>query len=275
MTLGEAAVGTQVYLRVQGVYTPFRIMHHGKPDDSYDDSYSGGTILMLDKAAQPYQIPILEATDGVRDNYDTSWMHRWLNERFFGWLDGKVQEQVKEVRLPWRCDTGEGSVAVATGSQGLPAKVWLPSMAEASRLARYTMGYAPNYVEEGAKFDYWKDKAVEDYEAWEVTGADGLDAGWCLRTPNHYVAGAYAEYFFKVLGVGDAVISVENLAYVRPCLVLPDGLRLDGDRYIQAGLSLPVMVDGVWREGTPFVKADGVWREAVSVSVKVDGVWRQ
>lgn len=275
MTLGEAAVGTQVYLRVQGVYTPFCIMHHGKPDDSYDDSYAGGTILMLDKEAQPYQIPIMEVTDGVRDNYDATWMHKWLNESFFGWLDGKVQDLVKEVRLPWRCDTGEESVTVATGSQGLPAKVWLPSMAEAARLARYTTGYGPNYVEEGAKFDYWKDKAVEDYEAWEVLDDSGADAGWCLRTPNHYVGGSYVEYFFKVLGVGDAWISTENEAYVRPCLVLPDALRLDGDRYVQAGLSLPVMVDGLWREGTPFVKVDDVWREAVSVHVKVDEVWRQ
>ena len=275
MTLGDASVGSLVYLRVQGKYTPFRVMHHGKPDNTYDDSYEGGTILMMDHSAEPYMIPLLETPDGVRNNYDTSYPHKWLNQTFLGYLDEKMREQVMVVRLPYRCDTGEESVTLATGSEGLPAKVWLPSMAEAARLARYTMGYGPNYIEEGAKFAYWQDKAVEAYEEWEVLDDSGADAGWCLRTPNHYVSGEYEEYFFKVLGVGDAWISTANTAYVYPCLVLPDGLRLDGDNYIQVGVSLPVKVGGAWRVGTPFVKVDGIWRQVASVHVKVDGEWRQ
>ena len=53
-TLGETSVGSVVYLRVDGDYKPFRVMHHGKPSGLYDDSFIGGTILCKDYTGTPY-----------------------------------------------------------------------------------------------------------------------------------------------------------------------------------------------------------------------------
>ena len=47
MKLGDTNVGDLVYFKVSGSRTAFRVMHHGKPDSTYDDSFTGGTILML------------------------------------------------------------------------------------------------------------------------------------------------------------------------------------------------------------------------------------
>ena len=47
MRLGDTGIGAVVYFKVSGDDTAFRVMHHGKPNDTYDDSFLNGTILMM------------------------------------------------------------------------------------------------------------------------------------------------------------------------------------------------------------------------------------
>ena len=63
MRLGDSAIGDVVYLKVSGDATAFRVMHHGKPDDTYDNSFLNGTILMLDHSEEPYLTRMVEEVD--------------------------------------------------------------------------------------------------------------------------------------------------------------------------------------------------------------------
>ena len=62
---------------------------------------------------------------------------------------------------------------------------------------------------------------------------------------------------------------------VRPCMVLPDEVMVDGDSYVQVGKIMHCKVGGVWKEGTTSVKVGGVWKELAQQAVKVGGAWKE
>ena len=159
--LGDVSVGDVVYLRVDGDYAPFRVMHHGKPSSLYDSSFDGGTILCKDYEGMPYSTKMVSDEEGGKGTYAGSYLHQVLNQTWLGKLDPAMQQMVMEVKLPYRTDTDGEPYEVASGSNGLAAKVWLPSLSETTDIANYDISYGEPYVVEGAMFDYWKDADEE------------------------------------------------------------------------------------------------------------------
>ena len=157
--LGDAEIGSLVYLRVDGEYVPFRVMHHGKPSDGYDDSFIGGTILCKDYSGTPYATQMVANASDTKGNYGQSYLHQDLNQNWLGKLDPVIQQAIVEVKLPYRTDTDGEPYTVASGSNGLAAKVWLPSLSEITDLVWYDPANGAPYVEEGGMFDYWKSAA--------------------------------------------------------------------------------------------------------------------
>lgn len=277
MKLGNTDVGDLVYLKVSGGDTAFRVVHHGKPDDSYDSSFSGGTILMLDCSEEPYQTLMVEEVDERKSDYSSSYMHQVLNGSWLNRLESAVAEKVVQVRLPYRQGTSTDPYVVASGSSGLSAKVWLPSIAEASLGAYDVLGMNSGfYVTEGAKFDYFKGATQSFYVDWKVLDPDTeVDAGWGTRTPGQYGSGDYADFFCKINVNGEWFNASKNKVFVRPCLVLPDDTLLDVRNRITVGVETPVKIGGVWNNGVSWVKQGGVWRETAAIHKKVDGSWKQ
>lgn len=276
-TLGNVDVGQCVWLQVDGSYTPFRVLHRGKPDDSYDDSFLGGTILCLDCEAAPYITQQVADTSAEKGNYAQSWLHQDLNQNWLAKLAPAIREQVMEVRLPYRTDTDGAPYEVAQGSEGLPAKIWLLSAAEVTEWMEYEDGHSDLlYVQEGVLLDYWRDAELRQYMDWQCFDDHDINMGWTLRTPN-YAAGMHgqAPYFLRMMGAGAAWESVTNQAVCRPCLVLPDSLTVDGDDHVHLPGAAQVKVEGVWSEGTVFCRQNGLWSEAAAMAVKVDGAWKE
>lgn len=277
-TLADISVGSLVYLRVDGSYTPFRVMQHGRPDSTYDTSYQGGVILCLDYTAGPYETQVVEDEDddNAKVVYTQSYLHKTLNEGFLSKLDSAMQAQIIEVKLPCRSDTDSSPYEVATGSSGYAAKVWLPSLSEVTDIAEYDGAYGSPYVTEGAMFDYWVDADSDQYSLWLCKDKYGTSIGWGTRTPSLYHGDTTAAaHFFRVSGIGLGYFIVENDVSVWPHLVMPSTLPVDGDNHLHILGSVPVKTGGVWNEGSSWSRQAGVWSETEAIAVKVDGVWKE
>lgn len=277
MRLGDSAIGDVVYLKVSGDATAFRVMHHGKPDDTYDNSFLNGTILMLDHSEEPYLTRMVEEVDERKGDYSGSYMHEVLNGTWLSRLESAVAQRIVQVRLPYRQGTSSDPYVVASGSSGLAAKVWVPSIAEVSRGAYSSFGMGvSHYITEGARFDYFKDAYASFYSDWRVSDPDtDLEAGWGTRTPGQYGSGDYADFFCKINASGEWYNASKNSVYLRPCLVLPDDTLVDNSGYITVGVETPVKAGGVWRSGVSWSKVGGVWRKTEAIHKKVDGSWKQ
>lgn len=272
MRMGDMAVGSLLYLNVNGVQTAFRVMHHGKPSDAYDDSWTGGTTVMLDWSEPVWRESV--ASMQSKANYANHSSHTWLNETWLGYLDPAVQEQVMEVRLPYRTDVKGGPYVVASGADGVPAKIWLPSAVEVARGSTYQSDQSTFYVEEGAVFDYWKGAAASQYAPWACYDEDGADDGWATRTMNKNYYGTGSVYFNWVGQDGLCFPGTRQKGNMRPCLVLPDELMIVGGSVGTAG-NFPVKTDGIWHDGLASAKINGVWNPAVAAMARVEGVWKE
>lgn len=93
-TLGSLAVGSSVWLNVDGVSTEFLIVHQGLPDaDIYDSSCDGTWLLMKN-------IYALMAWDSSNNTYSDSDIHAYLNGTFLGLFDTNIKNSIKEVKIP-------------------------------------------------------------------------------------------------------------------------------------------------------------------------------
>ncbi len=274
MRLGDVAVGQVIRLKVDGVQTKFRVVHHGKPDDMYDDSFLNGTILMLDCTEDPIQTMMVAEVDQKKGDYSGSYPHEMLNS---SWVDRlEVADQVVQVRLPYRKGTQSNPYVLASGADGLAARAWLPSIIEVTRGAYSGISPDAFYIQEGGKFAYFEGRQAGFYTPWQIRDPDtDLDAGWGTRTPGQYGSGQYADFFCKVNAAGQWYSASKNTVYVRPCLVLPDSIQLDDAMQVTGGKSWPVKVGGSWKPAEAWARTDGVWRKAEAVYGKVNGVWRE
>lgn len=313
-TVGELNIGDAVYIGVRFhdyddiaqswidtdyISTPFYVVHHGKPEESYDESFVGCTVLQGFSAAWrgmgPFNLTDAEG-DGVKTDYAGTTAHRSgcladgtvTTARFGGRIDPAIQAVLQTVRIPYR--VGTSGKTVASGSSGLEAKIFLPSMAEVSRGVRGNFGSTYSfYVKEGALFDYWRQVQVgtvePKYADWRghhtervsENGAyhgEGIAENWCLRTP---VESASSKLFYTVGTNGAAVTQTYGAAesYSNPCIVVPDGLKVDDSGTLRAGNG-PVFhgkINGVWKESEASCRIGGAWKQASDAFCRINGVW--
>lgn len=289
MTLGELPVGTKVYLQVYrateyGDLTKwyrdaFTVVQHGKPDDSYDDSFAGGTVLMYGPGSPGLQYGNPAANS--KSDYSGSQAHTaWFDpeasgSRFPAALKPEILAAVRTVRLPYR--TGTTGTTVTDGANGLPARFWLPSVTETARgvyeksnpLAQET--FTRPYVTEGAPFAYFDGKSAADYAEWSGKSAGSTSLSWYTRTP----ARSSSDRNFYAVGPdgGARIAGATVTAVCRPCFVLPDSMAVSGSYDLQLVAGIPVKVGGVWRESEAWCRENGVWHSAGQVCTKVNGVW--
>lgn len=274
MRIGNMAVGDVLRLNVKGTSTAFRVMHHGKPSELYDDSFAAGTVVMLDWPEAMVSRNMFGTTTTSKKPYSSTTMHTWLNETWLGYLDDDIRQQVVEVRVPYRSEVGKAPYEVAGGSDGLIAKVWLPAAVEVARGSAFLEDTTAFYVEDGAVFDYWKDAPAAQYADWAYIDSSGVDKGWATRTPNQNYTGANMTHFNQIGQDGLCIAGTMAKVMARPCLVLPNELMVVGGS-AAAAANFPLKTDGVWRDGAASVKCGGIWHPAALSAAKVDGVWKE
>ena len=213
VTLSSKAIGSTIKLKVNGSAKDFIVVHQGKPSSVYDDSCSGTWLLMKDI----YENRQWHSSD--TNDYANSTIHSYLNSTFLAMLDSNIQKAIKQVKLPYRKGSGT-STTVTSGSNGLPAKIFLLSATEMS----FNFSYMPSG--EGAELAYFKGCADNSSDSKRVAYLNGSATLWWLRSP-------YCNYFYYALfvnsygGWGD--LSCSYSCGIRPALILPSTLLVSDD----------------------------------------------
>ena len=213
VTLSSKAIGSTIKLKVNGSAKDFIVVHQGKPSSVYDDSCSGTWLLMKDI----YENRQWHSSD--TNDYANSTIHSYLNSTFLAMLDSNIQKAIKQVKLPYRKGSGT-STTVTSGSNGLPAKIFLLSATEMS----FNFSYMPSG--EGAELAYFKGCADNSSDSKRVAYLNGSTAFWWLRSP--YCD--YSSYALYVNSGGDWYsCRCSDSHGIRPALILPSTLLVSDD----------------------------------------------
>lgn len=213
VTLSSKAIGSTIKLKVNGSAKDFIVVHQGKPSSVYDDSCSGTWLLMKDI----YENRQWHSSD--TNDYANSTIHSYLNSTFLAMLDSNIQKAIKQVKLPYRKGSGT-STTVTSGSNGLPAKIFLLSATEMS----FNFSYMPSG--EGAELAYFKGCADNSSDSKRVAYLNGSAAGWWLRSPDCSSSGL-ALYVLSNGGWNYNYCSYSR--GIRPALILPSTLLVSDD----------------------------------------------
>ena len=213
VALSSKAIGSTIKLKVNGSAKDFIVVHQGKPSSVYDDSCSGTWLLMKDI----YENRQWHSSD--TNDYANSTIHSYLNSTFLAMLDSNIQKAIKQVKLPYRKGSGT-STTVTSGSNGLPAKIFLLSATEMS----FNFSYMPSG--EGAELAYFKGCADNSSDSKRVAYLNGSATNWWLRSP--YCVNSY--YALYVNSNGDWSYNYCSLSGgIRPALILPSTLLVSDD----------------------------------------------
>lgn len=213
VALSSKAIGSTIKLKVNGSAKDFIVVHQGKPSSVYDDSCSGTWLLMKDI----YENRQWHSSD--TNDYANSTIYSYLNSTFLAMLDSNIQKAIKQVKLPYRKGSGT-STTVTSGSNGLPAKIFLLSATEMS----FNFSYMPSG--EGAELAYFKGCADNSSDSKRVAYLNGSAAHWWLRSPGCSGFGS-ALY---VNSSGDWYSgSCSSSSGIRPALILPSTLLVSDD----------------------------------------------
>ena len=124
--VAEIAVGTSVYMNVNGVRKEWIIVHQGKPADLYDDTCFGTWVMLKDIYASVSRGTTYYyfGTRGPNGSWHSPCEHdTYLTDTFFPLLDTEIQGIVKTANIP---DISYSSTYEYTA----PRKIFLASWAE-------------------------------------------------------------------------------------------------------------------------------------------------
>lgn len=213
VALSSKAIGSTIKLKVNGSAKDFIVVHQGKPSSVYDDSCSGTWLLMKDI----YENRQWHSSD--TNDYANSTIYSYLNSTFLAMLDSNIQKAIKQVKLPYRKGSGT-STTVTSGSNGLPAKIFLLSATEMS----FNFSYMPSG--EGAELAYFKGCADNSSDSKRVAYLNGSATRWWLRSP--YCGLSYSALYVSSNGDWNHY-SCSNSYGIRPALILPSTLLVSDD----------------------------------------------
>lgn len=207
--IGNLAVGSTVYMKVNRVSKAFLVVQQGRPSTAYDSSCNGTWLLMKDC----YESKVW-GSDNFNDYGNYSDIHKYLNGTFLGLFDSAIQSAIKQIKLPYTNNAGAYG-SVATGSSGLSTKAFLLSYTEVG----FSGSSGANV--EGAVLSYFSGAA----NSKRVCYYNGTATRWWLRSPwNQSTTAVWnVEADGSAYGSYNAKVSFG----IRPCLILPSTQLVD------------------------------------------------
>lgn len=211
--ISNLAVGSSVFLNVDGVGTEFIIVHQGLPSSVYDESCDGTWLLMknLHESLQ---------WDSENNDYANSAIRAYLDNTFINLLDSGVQSAIKQVKIPYYRGAGTQGNA-ENGENGLPAKLFL--------LSGYELGWTTDtnsgFPVDGACLDYFVDCGNYHTKRAACYNGESYDSTWWTRSCNVRNTTSVWTVLDNGSGAGK---TCTNQYGVRPALILPKDVMVDG-----------------------------------------------
>lgn len=214
--VGALPVGSTVELSLTGLLREFLVVHQGKPSSLYDDSCDGTWLLLNDI----YEKHVWHSTSNNGNSYKASDIHSYLNGMFLGQFERNIQKAIKQVKIPYV--DGTGGSAVASGADGLDAKVFLLSGYEIGLTQASYNSYLP---EDGACLDYFSGTALTD--AKRIAYMNGTATIWDLRSPH---SNGSTDVFCIRADGGMVYTFTTDSNGIRPAIILPSNFYISADR---------------------------------------------
>ena len=227
--LCNMAVGSTVKIKVNGTVKDFIIVQQGNPDSTIYDSSCDGTWLLMQDI---YENRAWHSSN--TNDYANSDIYSYLNSTFFDLIDADIHKDIKQVKIPYRKDSGT-STTITSGSNGLSAKIFLLSATEIS--FSFTT-YMPSG--EGTELAYFKGCADSSSDSKRVAHLNGSTALWWLRSPRCDTSG----YALCVNSDGSwNNNSCASSLGIRPALILPSTLLVSDDGIVFGNRATEVTSD--------------------------------
>lgn len=217
----DLSVGSSVYLMENSVAAEYLVVHQGLPSSMYDASCNGTWLLRKD-------IYSTRVWGNVRNDYENSGIHPYLNSDFIALFDNNTQTLIKQVKIPYTQGDGySGSVAIR--ENGLSTKIFLLSTKE--------LGW--DYIRDAKNFG----ELLSYFENCEETDAkriayteSGSAIAWWTRTPaGNSNGGAYTVTALG--GYQQANTNRSTTSGIRPALILPSNALFDKNTLILKGVA--------------------------------------
>lgn len=233
VALSEIAVGSTVFLNINGTPTEFLVVNQGSPDDSLYVNTDGTWLLMKD---------IYETGRTAYNNYsyyNTSPVHSYLNGEFLALFDTDVQSAIKQVKIPYvNTYDGTNNITAQYGENGISAKIFLLAAREVNGIqttagSAHDLSYAAQ--KEGAALDYFS--GTGNTNAQRIAYYNGVATEWFLRST--FITWG-AGNFFTVTTAGQTYPyngSYTKTFGIRPALVLPSTAYFDEETLLFKGVA--------------------------------------
>lgn len=212
--IGELAVGSSVFMNVDGVATEFLVVQQGLPDIVLYDSSCDGTWLL----AKDCYVKMAYDTD----NYDfsNSDVHTYLNTTFMGLFDQNIQDIIKQVTIVTKAPYG-----VVTNGVVFETKIFLLSEKELCEESTHAVTEGLT-VTSGVLGDATLDYFVGASNTQRVAYFNGSASNYFTRTGRS----GYDTSIYIISSSGaisGASWSIKDVMGVRPVLILPPEIQID------------------------------------------------
>ena len=209
----EYAVGESVFLNINGVSTEFLVVHQGNPDTSrYDASCKGTWLLMKNIYSN-------RKWDGTNNDYANSDIHKYLNGTFLELFDSKVQNAIKQVKIPYRPSSGHSTVSNVL-ENGLSTKIFLLSMLEVN----HKVSDIPQ--NEGNVLSYFSKCAV-GADVKRVATFKGAASDWSVRSPYCWSGYGDARICYIMSNGNHTNQDCMSTCGIRPALIVPSDTKFN------------------------------------------------
>lgn len=207
--LGWYSVGSTIKMDINGNKRVWRIAYKGNPNPDIYDSSCNGVWLVLNTI-------YYTRANGNDCQYAGGIIDTYLNSTFLERIDktGNAAKYIKDVKIPYAKKQGDGSWEVQTKENGLPCKVFLPSIFEiggAESLSVYKDGSVLGYYDGSPSTLTLKQS--------------GTPAPWRTRT---VTSDAQSEFSVDATGTITTCAPTDVIGVV-PCVIMkPDALVENG-----------------------------------------------
>ena len=211
----DYAVGSSVFIPVNGANIEFLVVHQGNPSTSlYDSSCNGTWLLMKDI----YENRQWHSSDV--NNYANSTIKSYLDSTFYNLLSASAKAAIKQVKIPYRPGSGT-SKTCNTGANGLSCKIFLLSSAEVG-FTSSDASFLP--TNEGVKLSYFESGEGTSAKNKRIAKLNGSATFWWLRSPSCN----YSDVACRVWS--DGTISNENCSNsigVHPAFIIDSSTKFN------------------------------------------------
>lgn len=207
--LGNYDVGKTVKMDINGNKRVWRIAYKGNPNpDIYDSSCNGVWLVLNTIYSTRANGNDCQYAGGIIDTY--------LNSTFLGRIDktGNAAKYIKDIKIPYAKKQDDGSWEVQTKENGLPCKVFLPSVFE--------IGGSENssVYKDGSALGYY-----DGSPSTLTLKQSGTPAAWRTRT---VTSDAQSEFSVDASGTITTCAPTDKIGVV-PCVIMrPDALVENG-----------------------------------------------